>query len=411
VSTSLRSRIRQVCLLGCVSGAALFALAGQASAATTVSVAVDSTFDGGQEGWTAAANEQNSLLGGPLCIEGVTCPSVTDERHATGGVEKSGYIETKEGGLLSVGLLAESTGTWESPAFTYLGVGGQLPTNVEFTLARRAQLANLLSLPGAQATYTVELVDKSSPSGSVVVTNAATLSGTEEWKAASTSISPSLLVRGDDYKVRIRTSFVTPVALVPAGGVGYDEVGLTASIEESQRGPEGRGGSDGSDGSNGSNGKNGTDGAGGSSGSNGSGGSNGTNGADGSGTNGNGGVKGVEGNGGGLSDAGLRSLIASSGLPGTATLQRGRLVVTGTCPKSIPGACTVRIRGMLNRHRAATTSGRAKIANGGRHRFTVAFRPSARRQLRQVKQILVKEWVRAGSARAVVYKRLKVVER
>lgn len=408
MSTSLRSRIRRACLLGCVSGAALFALAGQASAVTKVSVAVDSTFDGGQEGWTAAANEQNSLLGGPLCIEGLTCPTVSAERHATGGIEKSGYIETKEGGLLSLGLLAESIGTWESPAFTYLGVGGQLPTTVEFTLARRAQLANLLSLPGAQATYTVELVDKSSPSGSVVVTNAATLAGTEEWKAASTSISPSLLVRGDDYKVRIRTSFITPAAVVPSGGVGYDEVGLTASFEESQRGPEGRGGSDGSDGSNGANGKNGTGGSGG---SNGAGGANGTNGAGGSGTNGSGGVKGVEGNGGGLSDAGLRSLIASNGLPGTATLRHGRLVVTGACPKAIPGACTVRIRGMVNRHRAATTSGRARIPHGGRHRFTVALRPSARRQLRQVKQILVKEWVRVGGARTVVYKRLKLVRR
>jgi hypothetical protein len=403
VSPSLRSRIRQVFLLGCVSGAALLAFAvGRAAAATTTSVALASTFDGGVEGWTHPANEGSGVLG--LCIEGLTCPSVTDEFHATGGVDKDGFIETKEGGLLSVGLLAESTGIWESPEFTYLGVAGQRPTKVELTLARRAQLANLLGLPGAQATYTVELVDKTTPSGSVVVVNKATLSGAEEWKSASTAISPDILTKGDGYKVRIRTSFVTPVAVVPAGGVDYDSVELTASRDEVEEGPQGPsgptgpGGGDGSAGSNGSAGGNG---------------SSGTNGASGGGTDGSigaGGTKEAEDEGG-PSVAELRQVLGAQGLAGTASVHQGRVIITGMCPKAIQGACTVRIKGLLNRRKAATSSGRAKIAVGGTHRFSVAIDPRVADKVKQQGKLLIKEWVRVGTTRVVLYKQVKVIAR
>jgi hypothetical protein len=360
-------------------------------------VALASTFDGGVEGWTAPANEQSSLLGG-LCIEGLTCPQVTHELHATGGVGNSGFIETKEGGLLAVGLLAESRGTWESPEFTYLGVAGQRPTKVEFSLARRAQLSNLLALSGAQATYTVELVDRSTPSGSVVVVNGAGLGGAEEWKSASTAISPDLLAKGDDYKVRIRTTFVTPAAVVPAGGVGYDNVGLTASrdeVEGSPKGPSGPAGPGGNDGSKGTGGGTGAAG---------------TNGSNAESSGGFGAAKGTDGEGG-PSVADLRQAIGSGGLAPTATLRRGKLTITGACPKSIDGACTVRLKGMLTRTKVATSSGRAKIARGGKHRFVVAVSPEARKAVKQRGTLLVKEWVRVGSTRVVLYKKVKVVAR
>lgn len=400
MSTALRSRIRRACLLGCVSGAALLALAvGGASAATTVSVAMDSGFDGGPEGWTAAANEQSS----PLCIEGLTCPKVTDEYQAAGGVEGSGYIETKEAGLLSLGAVVESTGTWESPAFTYLGVAGQRPTKVELSLARRAQLADLLGLSGGGASYTVELVDQTTPSAPVVVTNRAPLAAVEEWKRTSTAISPALLTKGDSYKVRIRTAFVAPATAVPAGGVGYDDVKLTASREvadELSNGPgssEGSGGG-GTTGRKGASGGNGTSAGGGSEGSGGPGGS-------------NGGAKGGPGAPGsrGLSTTQLRTAIAAQGLGATASLRHGRLIVTGRCPKAIRGACTVRIRGMLSRHRPATTARRAKIGAGGRHSFVVAVHPRARAKVRHQGKLLVEERVRVGKDRVMIYKRVRIV--
>jgi hypothetical protein len=383
-----------------VSGAALLALAvGGASAATTVSVAMDSAFDGGPENWTAAANEQSS----PLCIEGLTCPKVTDDYRAAGGVEGSGYIETKEAGLLALGAVVESTGTWESPAFTYLGVAGQRPTKVELSLARRAQLADLLGLAGAGATYTVELVDTTTPSAPVVVTNRAPLAAAEEWKRTSTAISPTLLTKGDSYKVRIRTSFVAPATAVPAGGVGYDDVRLTASREEADEGSNGPGTSEGSGGGGGTGGRKGASGGTGTGAGGESEGSGGLN----AGTKGGTGAPGSRI----LSTAQLRTAIASQGLAATASLHRGRLIVTGRCPKAIRGACTVRIRGMLSRRQSATSSRRAKIGAGGRHSFVVAVHPRARAKVRGRRKLLVEERVRVGKARVTLYKRVRVVRR
>ena len=58
MSNSLRSRIRQVFLLGCASGAALLVLAvGQASAATYPGGG--STFTGSAEGWTGKTECQS----------------------------------------------------------------------------------------------------------------------------------------------------------------------------------------------------------------------------------------------------------------------------------------------------------------------------------------------------------------
>jgi hypothetical protein len=397
VSTSLRSRIRQACLLGCVSGAALLAIGlEQASAATTFSVALDSTFDGGAEGWTTAANEGS----GALCIEGVTCPAVGNERHATGGVENSGYIETKEGGLLALGVATESTGTWESPEFAYLGVAGQRPTKVELTLARRAQLASLLGLSGAGATYTVELLDRSTPAGTVVVVNRATLAGAETWKQSAIAISPGQLTKGDRYKVRIRTSFVTPAAVVPAGGVGYDDVELIASREEADEAPKGPTSPEGSGG--------GSAAAGG--GTNGGSASGGAGKAGSAGKGGTGGSEGTDGSHG-LSAADLRATIGLQGLSATAGLRRGKLLVTGRCPKGVGGGCTVRIRGMLDRGHPATASARAKIAEGGRHTFAVAVVPSARAKLRGRPKLLVEERVRVGKTRVTLYKQLRLIRR
>lgn len=404
MSTSLRSRIRQACLLGCASGAALLSIAiGGAAAATTTSVVLDSTFEGEAEGWSAAANEGSGLLG--LCIEGLTCPQVSDEFHATGGAEDTGYIETKEGGLLAIGLAAENSGSWESPEFTYMGVAGQRATKVELTLARRAQLANLLALSGAQSTYTVELADQTDAAGSVVVVNHLPLSGAEEWKTATTPIAPTALEKGDAYKVVVRTTFVTPAAVVPAGGVGYDNVELTASrdeVEEGPTGPEGPAGPGGSDGTDGADGSNGTDGAGATRGSKG-------NGVDGSGgSSASGGTKGETGSGS-PSVAQLREAVGTEGLAATAKMRGRRVIITGMCPKAISATCTVRIKGLLNRHKAATSSGRAKIAIGARHRFSVAISPRAVPVVRRQGRLLVKEWVRVGTTRAVVYKKVRVI--
>jgi hypothetical protein len=360
-------------------------------------VALAGSFDGETEGWKAAANEGSGLLG--LCLEGVTCPRVTDEFHATGGIGDSGYIETEEGGVGVLGLVATNTGVWESPEFTYMGVAGQRATTVELTLARRAQLASLLALSGAGADYTVELVDRTDKSGSVVVVSHSPLSGAEEWKTATMAISPTSLKKGDAYKLLIRTTFATPAALVPAGGVGYDNVELTASRDEVEEGPRGPEGPAGGGGGGGSNGSSGADGSGGGSSAAGGGGATASNGIN------------EDTSSADPSIAELREVIVSQGLAGTAGLQHRRLIITGMCPQAIPGACTVRVKGLLNRHKVATSSARAKIAPGAKHRFAVTVGPQALAKVRRQGSLLVKEWVRVGATRVVVFKKVKLVAR
>lgn len=374
---------------------------GGASAATTVYPAGGSSFTGGPEGWTPGPNAQKSVLGGALCVEGLTCPTVADEFVPNGGADGTGYLQTHEGGLLSVGLLAESSGTWESPAFTYGGAAGRQPTEVRFSLARRSELEGLLALPGAEASYTAELVDESAPTGSVVVTDAVALSAAGGWKTASASVAPSSLTPGHSYKVKIVTTFVTPAAVLPAGGVAYDDVRLSASRSEAEGGSGGNGGSDGGNGSNGGNGTGGAD----STSGNGTAGSKGTH-----GSRGGHGAKGARG-ARGLSSAQLRGIIASHGLVARARLHRGWVVITGKCPKAVHRSCTVRLRGMVDRRRPATVTRRARIRRGGRHHFIVAVRHGARAKVRRRRRILVKEWVRAGHTRVTLYRRLRLLGR
>lgn len=397
MSTSLMGRVRRVFLLGCVSGAAFVVLGlGQAAVASADSTSVyppeaqSRTFTGGVGNWESAT-EQEGLLGGVLCktLPGVACPVITNKYVDTGGVDGGGdgFIETSEGGLAGVGLLelATSTGIYESPAFTYGGAAGQAPTSVELTLARRANVAGLLAVSGATADYTVEMVDESSPSGTVIVTNAAPLAGAENWKTLSASVSPSALTVGHSYKIRIATTFNTPALIVPEGGAGYDNVALTATKVEAANGGNGGG-----------------------SGNNGGGGNNGARG------NGGGAVKNEgSGNGaaGGISGARLESVMRSSSLVGSAGLSGNRLTVKAKCPAKLHATCTLRLQGMLSRRTAATAARRARLKAGKAKHFAMVVKPAARAKVRAKKRILVKEIARVGKVKVTVFKALPLVRK
>jgi hypothetical protein len=400
VFISLRSRIRQVFLLGCVSGAALAVIA--LSQAATASADVTSvyppeaqsrSFAGGAGGWTNSKEQESlvEILGVKVpCVEGVTCPTITNEFKPAGGASNDGYIETAEGGLLAVGLLAKSSGVYESPAFTYGGAAGQVPTSLELTVSRRAELSALLNLLGASAFYTVELADQTSPSGSVVVIDSASLAGAETWKASSNSIDPSKLVSGHSYKIRIKSTFSTPALVLPTGGVGYDDVALTATKVES---------------SNGGNGGNGNNGGGGNAGGNGNGGGSGTGSGGSNGGNGNG------GSAGGVSSARLESLLKSSSLVGSATLKGNRLSVKAKCPTQVNATCTITLQGMLSRSKAATATRRARVKLGKTKSFTMVVKSAALGAVKSKSKILIKEQVRVGQAKATVYKTVKLVRK
>ena len=99
---SLRSRIRQACLLGCASGAALLVLAvGQASAATYPGGG--STFTGSAEGWTGKTECPNiyKVLNIPLLL----CTSSAGYTGAAGNPAGSFDGKTE----ITLNLLSSST--------------------------------------------------------------------------------------------------------------------------------------------------------------------------------------------------------------------------------------------------------------------------------------------------------------
>lgn len=389
---SPRIRLRGAFAAFCAAAVCLGATTAVASADTTsVYPPGPQTrdFAGGAGGWTSSNPPAEGVLGG-LCA--VLCPTITDEPVAGGGVGGAGdgFIETKQGGLASVGVAAKASGIWESPSFTYGGAARQNPTKIEFSIARRAEITSLLT-EGGEAVYSVELVDKSSATGTVFVINAATLSAAEEWKTTSASVNPSLLTVGDSYAIRVTTTFTTPVGLLPSGGVGYDNVALKATKVEAASGGNGGNGGNGSNGGNGNGNGNGRNGAA------------GRNGANGNGTGRNSSSR--------LSSSRLRSLLRRGATAAPLRMKGNRLLVKVSCPGRIGRACHIVAQGLLNRHRAATTRRVVKVGRGKGKRIVLHVKRKAKKKVAKRRRLLVREKVRAGKAHATIYKQRKLMRR
>jgi hypothetical protein len=125
-----------------------------------------------------------------------------------------------------------------------------------------------------------------------------------------------------------------------------------------------------------------------------------------------GGGGGGGGNGAGsLTNSQLASLIQGGGLVGPAILRGNRIIVKAKCPARIGVACKVTLQGMLSKKKAATTKRSGKIAKGKTRRFVLKVKPKARKKVQKAKKLLFKERVKAGKAKATVYKRLKLVKK
>jgi hypothetical protein len=117
------------------------------------------------------------------------------------------------------------------------------------------------------------------------------------------------------------------------------------------------------------------------------------------------------GNGGnGLTDARLLSLLRSSA-GGSAVLRGNRLFVKRPCPAQIGSSCRVSIQGLLKRRKPATTRRTAKVARGRAKMLVLKVKPAARAKLVGRKRLLFKQTVKAGGAKATVYKHLKLIRR
>ena len=358
---SLRSRIRQACLLGCVSGAALLVLAvGSASAATYGS----STFTGSGEGWKEA-NSECKLLN---LIELPLVCTASGAYDGTAGAPPGSYAVKTSIPINLIGVF-KSAVTAESPSFTASGSGSG-----SLSLSRSFVPGGLLPL-NPQFVYTAYLVDKTTNTKQKAITE--TIEAEAPFANKTGGVS---LVAGHTYDIQIEanaSSTLASIGLLGGEAIGrFDNVVVTGpGAEEPPTNP-----------SNPPNGKPGDNGEGGE------------------------GNSGANGGAGGVSSAKLESLIKSS-LVGPATLKGNRLSVKATCPKAIGATCNLSVQGMLTRKKVASTQRRDKVKSGKSRMFVLRVKPAAKATVKSKSKLLFKETVKVGKSKATVYKTLKLVRK
>jgi hypothetical protein len=361
VFNSLRKRVRQACLLGCVSGAALLVLAvGSASAATYGS----STFTGSGEGWKEA-NSECKLLN---LIELPLVCTASGAYDGTAGAPPGSYAVKTSIPINLIGVF-KSAVTAESPSFTASGSGSG-----SLSLSRSFVPGGLLPLT-PQFVYTAYLVDKTTNTKQKAITE--TIEAEAPFANKTGGVS---LVAGHAYDIQIEanaSSTVASIGLLGGEAIGrFDNVVVTGpGAEEPPTNPP-----------NPPNGKPGDNGEGGE------------------------GNSGANGGADGVSSAKLESLIRSS-LVGPATLKGNRLSVKATCPKKIGATCNLSVQGLLTRKKVASTQRRDKVKSGKSRMFVLRVKPAARATVKSKSKLLFKETVKVGQSKATVYKTLKLVRK
>jgi hypothetical protein len=261
--------------------------------------------------------------------------------------------------LVNLGGAFKATAAFQSPNFTATE-GGAATLHVDRQLASE----NLLDLT-PKATYVVTLIDRTTSVSSEVLTDSvdgitASFSGKD---------GAATLVPGHIYAISLDSevsSSLANVGLLGSTALRFDNVAVTV----------------GSSGGSGGDGKGGDGGKGGGAG-------NGAN---------------------GLSSSRLLSLLRSNG-GGTAVLKGNRLFVKRPCPSKVGRSCKLSIQGLLAKRKPATTKRTSKVAKGKAKTLVLKVKPKAKAKLVKRKKLLFKQTVKAGSAKATVYPRLKLIRR
>lgn len=253
--------------------------------------------------------------------------------------------------LVNLGGLFKSNATFESPNFTAKEGGSA-------TLALERQLAsgNLLDLT-PQATYTATLIDRTSGVSSTAITDTVAASETT-FSGKNGAVK---LVEGHTYAISITaetSSSVANVGLLGSTSLRFDNVSLTV------------------------------------------------------GTTGGGGGGGGAGGGGSssLTDKQLTTLMQNS-LVGPAVIKGKRIFVKAKCPAKVGTACKVTVQGLLKKGKPATGKRTAKIAKGKTKQLVLKVKPKLKAKVATKKRMLFKQTVKAGKAKATVYKNLKLIKR
>jgi hypothetical protein len=344
-----RTHIRRGPVAICMAMAAMLLLGtASAQAATNTYPAGDGTFTGGPQGWQVTEAS---------CNVPALCTASGGYDAVNGNPPGSLTTDTTIG--LNLLTLFKSTVTMQSPDFTVSDAGdGTLHLDRQFVPGNLVDLA-------ASATYTATLIDRTA--------GASTKSLVETLDAASPFTGKDVaatVVPGHTYAISITTEVTSSV--VGTGLLGgttstrFDNVALR--VQSSAGGGSGGGGGN------------------------------------------NGGGGGGNSGASSLSDQQLTKLMANS-LIGPATLKGRKLSVKVKCPAKVGVACRISLQGLLKKGKAATSTRTAKVGKGKTKRFVLQVKPKARQKLVKRKKLLFKQTVRAGSAKATVYKRLKLVRK
>lgn len=344
---SARRKLPALTAACCAAVAALCLLAGSAQAATYP--AGGGAFNGGLEGWTMPVKSTCNV---PLMGVCTTTAGYDDE-----GGNPAGSLAAKTTILVNLGGTFKAMAAFQSPNFT-ASEGGAVTLHVDRELAS----GNLLDL-APQATYVVRLIDRSTGIGSEAITDSVAAANA----AFTGKDGAATVVPGHVYAIAIdaeTSSSVANVGLLGSTALRFDNVALTV-------GSSGGGGNGG--------------------------GGNGGNGGGGNGAN-------------GLSNSRLLSLLQSSS-GGTAVLKGQRLFVKGACPAKVGRSCRLSLQGLLTKRRPATTKRTSKVSKGKAKTLVLKVKPKAKAKLLESDRLLFKETVKAGTARATLYKRLKLIRR
>jgi hypothetical protein len=159
---------------------------------------------------------------GGLCLQSLTCPTVTNT--ATPG--KHGFVRSHFASLLGVG--ATSTGVWDSKPFTYRGAQGFAARKVKLVVRRRTDDATLLSVAGSSATYSVGVVSTNTGNAVAEPIKNAKLTPRATWTKAGHKITRNSLRRGHRYQIRITSTFVNGAQVNPAATADYKRARVVA---------------------------------------------------------------------------------------------------------------------------------------------------------------------------------------
>ncbi|MET0307041.1 MAG: hypothetical protein ABW196_12560 [Solirubrobacterales bacterium] len=327
----------------------MLASAGSALAATGTYPGGGSGFDEGSEGWSA---------GGVSCTPAELLCSSEGVYDISAG-NPPGSITARTTATLNVVSLFKGTVTWSSPQFT---VPVEPITDAEMRLESAFDSGGLVDVE-PEGAYTVTLSDLTTGKSTEALSGE--LEGDTPFSAES---APVAVVGGHKYRLSIEAvtaqSTLALSLLSGTSNLRFDNVGLSV---RSASGGDGKGDGDGKKGS----------------------------GSDSS----------------SLSDGRLLSLLSGSGAATPAVLKGNRLFVKVGCPRKVGRACRIAAQGFLRKGKPATAKRMVKVAKGKSKRIALRVKPKAQPKVAKRKRLLVREKVRAGGAKATVYKSRKLIRR